>query len=303
MPLEEIVRLNTQLAQAIDQEIESRIQAHSVKVQRIQQGIQHRESLKVAPIKPPLDLFAIGDSWFEYPLNGNGLPIENTAIVADSQLGSMGNPQPVILSIALHGQATTAILSWKNQERMKELVTNPKKWVSGKPDAILVSGGGDDIAGDQFAIYLDYNGAGLDKARFQGVLDSVRASYMDLFLFRDRFAKNVPIFGHCYDYALPNAVHPICAGPWLKPSLDFCGYDTNEGLQAIKDAINGFYKLLNDLASDNKNNFILVDTLNTLTADTSLKGWANELHPYPTGFSALANKFLLALRAHFKGRI
>jgi hypothetical protein len=92
------------------------------------------------------------------------------------------------------------------------------------PDAILVSAGGDDLVGDQLAIYLDYKGSGLNTARFQGVLDSVRSSYMDLFArfqtmyirsarlrhgsglqsvlrdtFRDIFAKGVPIIGHCYD--------------------------------------------------------------------------------------------------------
>ena len=44
-------------------------------------------------------------------------------------------------------------------------------------DAILVSAGGDDIVGDQFVIYLDYGGGGLNAARFQGVLNSVQASY------------------------------------------------------------------------------------------------------------------------------
>jgi hypothetical protein len=70
--------------------------------------------------------------------------------------------------------------------------------------------------------------------RFQGVLDSVQASYLDLFAFRDLFAKGVPVIGHCYDYAIPNDVHPICTkSAWLWPSLSFAGYDYNTGLQVI----------------------------------------------------------------------
>jgi len=53
------------------------------------------------------------------------------------------------------------------------------------PDAILVSAGGDDLVGNQLAIYLDYGGGGLNLKRFQGVLDSVQASYFDLFAFRE----------------------------------------------------------------------------------------------------------------------
>ena len=155
-------------------------QAHKAAVDRIKAGVTQRTNLNAAQPKLPLDFLAIGDSWFEYPLNGNGPSVENTAIVANSQLGSMGNPPPRILNLALHGQATTAVLSYENQDQMRTLLTDSSQWVNpqtGLPDAILVSAGGDDIAGDQFAIYLDYGGTtGLDQTRFQGVLDSVQAS-------------------------------------------------------------------------------------------------------------------------------
>ena len=145
---------------------------------------------------------------------------------------------------------------------------------------------------------------------------------MDLFALRNIAAadlkidpKQIPIFGHCYDYAIPNgraAGWPIpLAGPWLKPSLDFSGYDYAEGLKIVQDAIDGFRKMLSELATDKitlpgtaTNNFILVDTIGTLTRDiTRPNGWANEIHPYTEGFTSLARKFLLALRAHFPCRI
>jgi hypothetical protein len=45
----------------------------------------------------PLNLHAIGDSWYEYPLDGNvPVPFSNFAIVADSQLGAKGSPRPFI---------------------------------------------------------------------------------------------------------------------------------------------------------------------------------------------------------------
>ena len=178
------------------------------------------------------------------------------------------------------------------------------------------------MIGDQFAIYVDYDGKGLDTARFQGILASVQASYMDLFALRDVAAadlkidpKQIPIFGHCYDYAVPNgrgAGWPITlAGPWLQPSLHFSGYNYAESLKIVQDAIDGFRKMLSDLANDRitlpgktTNNFVLVDTIGTLTrSNTRPDGWANEVHPYTEGFTSLAGKFLLALKAHFPGRI
>jgi hypothetical protein len=145
---------------------------------------------------------------------------------------------------------------------------------------------------------------------------------MDLFALRDIAAadlhidpKQIPIFGHCYDYAVPNgkpAGWPIpLSGPWLLPSLNFSGYDYNQGLQIITAAIDGFRQLLVDLASDKitlpgrvTNNFILIDTIRTLTRDNSRpNGWANELHPYTEGFTSLAGRFLAALQAHFPGKI
>ena len=189
------------------------------------------------------------------------------------------------------------------QQLMITALQDPANWLSnGKPDAILFSGGGNDIAGDQFCVFLDYATfatAGLNSARFQGALGLVAASYLDLFAFRDRYAPGVPIFGHCYDFPMPNGVHPICSGTWLKPALDFCGYNVAQGTAIVAQVLTRLKDLLTTLSSEAANNFILVDTHGTLQSTD----WANELHPYPPGFSMIANKFLAALRLHFPGRI
>jgi hypothetical protein len=300
-------QLYMELQDASRAQIEANIETHKLQTKRIKSALGQRKALRAThPATPlpsvPLDFLAIGDSWFEYPLNGNDLSLGNTAIVAQTQLGSMGNPPPQILNQALHGQATTAMLSYENQEKMISLLQDPDQWLNEQthlPDAILVSGGGDDLVGDQLAIYLDYGGGGLNAQRFQGVLASVQASYMDLFAFRDRFAKDVPVIGHCYDYAIPNGVHPICvATSWLQPSLSFAGYDHAAGLGIVTQMIDAFYKMLTNLAANRNNNFIIIDTRNTLTRDASQpNGWANEIHPYFSGFTALANRFLVGVRA------
>src|ERR1700746_2965566 len=88
---------------------------------------------------------------------------------------------------------------------------------------VVASFGGDDIAGDQLAIYLTHDGqTNRPSTRFDGVLASVRASNEDLFARRDNYMPNVPIFTHCCDYAIPDGIPAdIAFGPWLKPSFDF----------------------------------------------------------------------------------
>src|SRR5260370_11006140 len=214
-------------------------------------------------------MLAAGGSWFDYPLWGNiPSPFFPTDIIA--QLKVVGNPTPVILNVSHHGDATTDEMSWPKQQRMIDALQNSANWLDkGQPDAILFSGGGNDIAGDQFCISLNYNtggGAttGLNKNRFQKVLGGVEASYLDLFAFRDRYARSVSIYGHCYDLAIPNGVPagPF-AGPWLKPSLDFCGWDLNDGTAIVAEALTEFKKKLSTLTAPNS--FYLVDTQKTLT--------------------------------------
>ncbi len=283
---------------------------HKARTARIRKGKarQARLNPRATAAKTPLDFLAIGDSWFEYPLYDNGPIWEETGIVAPVQLQAMGNPPPQILNLALHGQATTAMLSWENQQTLQTLLEDPSQWLNQQtnlPDAILVSADGDDVVGDQFVIYLDYGGGGLDANRFKGALDSVRASYQDLFAFRDLFAAGVPIIGHCYDYALPNGVTPMCVQTaWLQPSLDFAGYDYTQGVAIVKTMIDMFHDMLADLAADSKYHFTLIDTRGTVTPDASSPtGWANEIHPRFAGFTALATKFLGVLQTKFPGWI
>jgi hypothetical protein len=111
-------------------------------------------------------------------------------------------------------------------------------------------------------------------------------------------STGVPIFGQCFDFPIPSRVHPVCAGPWLQPSLSFCGWNVTQGTTILHDALVAFRTMLLGLAGPT-NDFYLVDTRGTLaTAD-----WANELHPFPGGFKKIASCFLGALRAKFSSRI
>jgi hypothetical protein len=296
----EAARLQAELRESIEREIDGRIRAHQREVVRLRAQMADRPEAS-----PPLMILAHGDSWFNYPLNGNRveLPIRDTDIIA--HLRKMGSPPPKILNLSHFGDATTDEMGLAKQKRLIKALTTPENWLERGPDVILFSGGGNDIAGDPFCIYLNYKTAdsytpGLDPDRFAGRLASVKASYLDLFLFRDRYAKGVPIFGHGYDDARPMNPHSPCTGPWMKPSLNFTGWNDDEGAAILLDALTRFRRVLTDLEGSPKNyDFTVVRTEGTLAKSD----WANELHPYPPGFAELAQRFLSSLQHRFPGRL
>jgi hypothetical protein len=292
----EPARLQAALRDSIEHEIAGRIEAHQREVALIEARVRRDGQ------KPPLMLLAHGDSWFNYPCDGNTYtwPICTDIIV---HLEKMGSPHPKILNISHYGDATTDEMGLDKQKRLIAALTNSKNWLNGKPDGVLFSGGGNDIAGDPFIIYLDYKDSsanGLDATRFAGRLASIEASYLDLLLFRDRYAPQVPIFGHGYDNARPMRAHPPCIGPWMKPSINYAGWTDEEGRAILYDALTRFRKKLDDLENDPKKyDFTRVHTEGAL-ADSDC---ANELHPHPKGFEKLARRFLDALHTRFPGRI
>lgn len=282
----------------IDADIGKRVAVHKANVARLQAAREGAHALSVSVRNRPLVLLAQGDSWFDYPLTGNGLPLVDTDVIA--QLRRIGPMPPTILNLAHRGDAATEEMSLPKQERLIAQLRDASNWPNGKPDAILFSAGGNDIAGNQFCIFLDFNDGrhpGLNKDRFEKALGMVEACYLCLFALRDRIAPGVPIFGHCYDFPIPNGAHPPCAGPWLKPSLDFCNWSVADGATIVHDALAAFRAMVKRLADKPANRFHLVDTQGTLApAD-----WANELHPYPDGFRKIAQRFADALAAELGG--
>ena len=262
----------------------------------------HQRHIATARTKPaanrPLVFLAHGDSWFDYPLIDNGPFPGDTDVI--HHLRQMGSINPLIVNMSHHGDSTVDEMSLPKQQRVIATLQDSANWSdTGKPDAILFSGGGNDIAGEQFSIYLQTKthatGNGLAIDRFERMLDGVEASYLALFAFRDEHAPDVPIFGHCYDFGIPDGRHPICSGPWISPSLKFAGYNVAEGRTIMRDCLERFKARLTALATVPANNYTLVDTQGTL-ADNE---WANELHPKDDGFGKIAERFLTALRLKF----
>ena len=219
-------------------------------------------------------------------------------------------PAPYILDLAHYGDATTQLLGVSKRQRLLAALQDPQ---NGAFDAILFSGGGNDLVGDQFRLWLrDATAAGndptaaLNQSALYDILGVVQTAYQDLIALRNAVDLSVPIFVHAYDFAQPSG-HGVCTlGPWLYPSLQSRGWMQNTnpadlavGASIVKLILIEFYKMLQAFALDPTNNVVLAQTQGVLDPATD---WANELHPKPEGFVKIARQFVAALATRFPGR-
>jgi hypothetical protein len=281
----------------------------AVDTENAQHIAEHQAAVAATAAANPLNLLADGDSWFDYPL-GSGIPGVHTDIVAQlrTQL-----PNALILNLAHAGDATTTIMGVSKFRVLEGLLTNP---AHGGFDAILFSGGGDDLVGEQFRFWLnDAAKTGHDPAQainnaaLNDIIGVVETAYRDLAALRNRAGNpGVPIITHAYDFATPDGRGACTLGPWLLPSLQSRGWmrdpfnpaDLPIGQSITRQMLLRFDILMQTLERDPYLNLIYVRTQGTLSPGPAQ--WDNELHPNPNGFAAVATKFKQAIQARFPGR-
>jgi hypothetical protein len=281
----------------------------AVDTENAQRIADHQAAVAATAAANPLNLLADGDSWFDYPL-GSGVPGVHTDIIAQlrTQL-----PNALILNLAHAGDATTTIMGVSKFRVLEGLLTNP---AHGGFDAILFSGGGDDLVGEQFRFWLnDAAKTGHDPAQainnaaLNDIIGVVETAYRDLAALRNRAGNpGVPIITHAYDFATPDGRGACTLGPWLLPSLQSRGWmrdpfnrsDLPIGQNITRQMLLRFDILMQTLERDPYLNLIYVRTQGTLSPGPAQ--WDNELHPNPNGFAAVAAKFKQAIQARFPGR-
>jgi lysophospholipase L1-like esterase len=226
------------------------------------------------------ELIAEGDSWFDYPVGidiidwlrrRHGFRIYKYARAGDT------------LENIVFGGGRAALL-----DHVRQL----------KPKALLLSAGGNDVAGDEFGSYLNHRRSGLEMIRSQVVdtmIDEVFRSYLINFI--EAVANASPqtkIVVHGYGYtwptgkgviALPNVFSFI--GPWLLPALEAKGIeDPAERVACVRTLITRFNGQLASLA-DAYPNFVYVD-LRHLIDETN--DWANELHLKNSAYARVSER-------------
>jgi lysophospholipase L1-like esterase len=246
-------------------------------------------------------LVAEGDSWFDYPLtdvlrvleDDHGYDVESVAHKGD-RVEEMAYAD---------GQLD------EFSRRIEKLLRNGKA-----VKAILLSGGGNDIAGDEFGMLLNHAASairGLNDDIVAGVIDQrIRTAYVTILAAITQLCQTwlhhpLPILVHGYDYPIPDGRGFLggwwfLPGPWLQPGFREKGFaDLNECKGIMKKLIDRFNAMVADVCAQPQFNHVTyVNLRNTLSsAGDYKKFWANELHPTPKGFGLVTDRFVKVLDA------
>jgi len=253
-------------------------------------------------------LLAVGDSWFDYP-------IEDVLTKLDDNYGYN------IESAAHRGDRIETMVSHVGQLDKFARCLDKVIALGATPKAILVSGGGDDIAGDEFGMLInniDLNIGTWNEQTVAGVIETrVAAAYRMMFVSLNAICQNdahrtFPILVHGYDYPVPDGRGflggwGLLPGPWLKPGFDEKLYlDIVVTTQMMVVLIDRFNNMLQNLVQEpGLGEVHYIDLRRTLpnSADSYKNWWANELHPTggeligggSDGFGAVAAKFQAVL--------
>lgn len=254
---------------------------------------------------------AQGDSWFNYWIGHDvlywlqtdyGHTIDNIAVAGST------------LNDVVYGQVPHDFLDFRQTDapsRLAELVDRIK---SDKPQALLISAGGNDIAGDEFFSFIDNAKSGLPQVNstvLQGVVSQTFEQAYRILIETAIHAADkdgysgMKIFTHGYDYPWPDGRGVVwikgLIGPWFDASFKAKNYPCTSHSELlvrrgiVKSFIDGINVMLQSLSKDPAyaGRVVHIDARNTLTDEISsyADAWANELHPTNTGFQAIAKVF------------
>lgn len=243
-------------------------------------------------------LVAEGDSWFDYPWHDvlrmledhHGYDVESVAHKGDS-----------VESMAYGGQLEGFTRLIEKLLRQRVL-----------PRAILLSGGGNDVAGDEFRMLINHvrsAHAGLNEQVVRGVIDQrVFDAYVTILtgvtmVCRRRTGGPVPIIIHGYGHPVPDGRGVLggwgpLPGPWLQPGFRDKGFSAPDAcVEMAADLIDRFNAMLRRVAALAEFSHVrYVDVRDLLSNGPDYKRWwANELHPTKRGFEAVADRFAAAI--------
>ena len=270
--------------------------AEAPKAKRLARPAQHRKAVlrTLGPPSPHL-LIAEGDSWFNYPLH-------DILRILEDHYGYD------VDSVAHWGDKVEDMAYAEGQlEKFTRLVEKALRRGS-IPKAILLSGGGNDVAGDEFGMLLNHAAssiAGLNDSIIRGVVDErAKIAYVTIIskitsVCLERIGQAVPILIHGYDFPVPDGRGFLggwwlLPGPWLEPGFRTKGFtELSKRIDIAKQLMIRFNEMLNDIASiPDFSHVHYINLRNTLSTGRDYEeDWANELHPTEEGFEKVTARF------------
>jgi lysophospholipase L1-like esterase len=255
-------------------------------------------------------LLAEGDSWFTL----GGLPTSNllfsTKFDGSTIIVNCGSPGDTIKNM---GQISS------NPNLRKSM----SKRFGYRWDAILLSGGGNDLIDDADDIIRRSTGSPTDPAaycnedRLMKTLERVKQGYRNIIELRDENGSSCagkPVITHTYDWVTPrNAparfVFVPLLGPWLYTALKTARVPQDQWnpvsdylLSRLGDSITSLTR-----GADKLPDFHVVNTQGTLERAASgtvqdSGDWMNEIHPNSRGCEKIAAKLSRKVRRLLKSR-
>ncbi|AMJ67661.1 hypothetical protein [Hymenobacter sp. PAMC 26628] len=245
-------------------------------------------------------LVAEGDSWFDYPGTDILKQLENQHGFEVESVTHRGDP---VEAMAYEGGQLQAFARTLENVLLRRGVL---------PRAILLSGGGNDVAGTDFHVLLNHAESaapGLNETIVRGLIEErLQAAYVNILatvthICVARTGQPLPILLHGYDYPVPDGRGfwggwgPL-PGPWLAPGFEQKGYhDLVQRKALIRQLIDAFNVMLAEVVARPEFAHVqYVDLRGTLPTDGAYRNWwANELHPSPKGFGRVADRFAALL--------
>lgn len=239
-------------------------------------------------------LVAEGDSWFDYPLHDVLKELDDSHGYDVESVAHKGDP----VEDMAYGPSQLDDFT----RRLEKVLTR------GPVKAVLLSGGGNDIAGDVFEMLLNHSRSsirGLNAAVVDGVINQrLRSAYTTIIsavtaVCVDKIGQPLPIVVHGYAHPVPDGRGfwggwGLLPGPWLEPGFRRKGYENLvERIALTRKLIDDFNSMIHGVASLNEFKHVhYLDLRSTLSPGADYKKyWANELHPTKRGFEAIAAKY------------
>jgi hypothetical protein len=238
-------------------------------------------------------IVAEGDSWFDYPgsdildwLHQFGYSVESVARAGDrAEMMAFGKGQLDKFAAAV-----------------EKVIAQGET-----PAAILLSGGGNDMAGTEFGFLLNHAGSpkqGFKESIVAGVIDErIHDAYLAIIarvtaLCEQMLGQTVKIILHGYGHVVPDGDGVLggwgpLPGPWLRPGFIEKGFnDLTANTASMKTLIDRFNDMVKGVAAQ-FTHVKYVDLRPLLPATKTI--WANELHPKEKGFKLAAEKIATLL--------
>lgn len=247
------------------------------------------ESLGLESFTKAQKIVAEGDSWFDY-LPGTDLidclrshhsySIKNFAKAGDT------------LENMIYGTEID-----RHFERISPTIERVlKKLKVLQPRIFLFSGGGNDIAGDEFESFLNHKNSGLPSLREEyadTMINTVFRKYFEDLIDKVKaVSPETNIVTHGYGHTLPTGKGVdflifSFAGPWLRPALARKGiFNWDEQRETVAHMIDAYNEMLIQLASA-KDRFFHIDLRTEIDPEND---WINELHLKNSAYARAADR-------------